>query len=135
VCHLQRWHEKIVLQGDIANVKNSFEGTRRRVVNLLNAISDLSEGDLLAVLELDSIVPLREFGENDTFSLGQDGEFIHTPGWPPPPRSLMHRAQTGQDLSRILEHQLLSVLVFGEGMVPSHMKARRAKNEIGGRMW
>jgi hypothetical protein len=113
----------------------SSKAKRRRVVNLLNAISDLQEGDLLAVLHLDGIVPLGEFGENDTFSLGQDGEVIHTPGWPPPPRSLKDRVRTGKDLSRILEHQLLSVLVFGEVEVPSYMKSERDEREIGGRSW
>src|SRR6266567_4443949 len=92
---------------------------RRRIITLLNAISDLQEGDLLAVLELDRVTPLMEFGENDTFQVGEDGKIVWTPGTPPPPKSLKHRARTGKDLARILEDHLNSVLVFGEVALPA----------------
>jgi hypothetical protein len=38
---------------------------KKRVIALLNAISDLHEGDLHAVLELDKFTPLEDFGPND----------------------------------------------------------------------
>jgi hypothetical protein len=107
---------------------------RRRIITLLNAILDLQEGDLLAVLELDRVTPLTELGENDTFQVGEDGKIVWTPGTPPPPKSLKHRAQTGKDLAHILEDHLNSVLVFGEVSVPSYKKRKRGKKELGGRV-
>jgi len=104
-----------------------------RVITLLNAISDLREGDLLAVLELDRYTPLIDLGDNDTFQLGEDGKIIHTPGFPPP-RSLMHRAATGADLARILEQHLEWVMAFGQAHLPVYQKRRR-KKELGGTMW
>jgi hypothetical protein len=111
------------------------KSTLHRVVALLNAISDLQEGDLRLALELDSQAPMLEFGENDTFKIAQDGKIVWTPGSPPPEKSLRHRVQTGEELGRILEHHLLSVMIFGEAVLPSYKKRRRAKHEIGGRAW
>ena len=106
---------------------------RRRVTTLLNAIADLQEGDLLAVLELDRITPLIEFGENDMFELGEDGKIVFMPGWPPAPRSLKDRARTGEDLARILEQHLMSALVLGEVKLMTYQKHNRGKKELGGR--
>ena len=106
---------------------------RRRVITLLNAIADLQEGDLLAVLKLDQVTPLIEFGENDMFELGEDGKIVYTPGWPPAPRSLKDRARSGEGLGRILEHHLMSVLVLGEGQLMTYQKHKRGKKELGGR--
>jgi hypothetical protein len=105
---------------------------RRRVVALLKAISDLQKGDLLAVLELDELTPLQEFGENHIISKGEDGRLVLTPGWPPAPKSLKHRARTGNDLATILEQKLVSILGIGEVFVPSYQKRRRG-NDLGGR--
>jgi hypothetical protein len=104
----------------------------RRVVALLNAISDLREGDLRSVLNLDGSVPIFEVGLNDTFQLGDDGKIVLERGWPPPEKSLRNRVQTGEFLGRILEHHLLSVLIYGEAALPSYKKRRRAAGEIGG---
>jgi hypothetical protein len=104
-----------------------------RVITLLNAISDLHEGDLQEVL-LDRLTPLMEFGENDTFSLREDGTVEHTPGSPPPPKSLKQRVQTDKQLGRILEGQLMSILIFGEGSsLLTVQKKPRVKLEMGGR--
>jgi hypothetical protein len=107
---------------------------KKRVTTLLNAIADLHEGDLLEILELDRMRPhlMAEFGENDTFHI-EDGNIVHTPGWPPPSKSLKHRVRTGEELARILEHHLMSILVAGELALPSCQKYRKGKQELGGR--
>jgi hypothetical protein len=111
---------------------HELKKTRRsRVIALMNAVSDLHEGDLLAVLKLDQVTPMREFGENDRFTV-DDGRVIHLPGFPPPRKSLKHRAHTGKHLARILEQHLMWVLTFGEVSLVSYQKRRR-KNELGGR--
>ena len=106
---------------------------RRRVIALLNAIADLQEGDLLAVLDLDGFTPMVEFGEKDRFEY-KNGKIVVTPGWPPAPKSLKHRARTGKDLARILEWQLISTLGFGEARLTSYQKLRRGK-DLGGRVF
>jgi hypothetical protein len=88
---------------------------------------------LRAVLKLDECTPLIDFGDDDTFKLTDDGAIICTPGWPPPPKSLKHRARTGEALARILEHQLMSILSFGEGVLCTTRKVRRGDKELGGR--
>jgi len=111
----------------------SANSTRmRRVTALLNAISDLRAGDLRAVLELDLVTPLCEFGENDIFELNKDGKIVHIPGHPPPPKSLKDKVRTGERLARILENQLREIMAMGEGMLPSSRKNRRGK-DFGGR--
>jgi hypothetical protein len=107
--------------------------SRRRVIRLLNAIADLHEGDLRSVLQLDGSTPFIEFGENDTFELREDGKILHRPGYPPPPRSLKQRVQTGEALGRILEDHLSSILVFGEVNLITWQKHKRRKKELGGR--
>jgi hypothetical protein len=104
-----------------------FGERRSRVVALMNAISDLHEGDLLTVLELDRTIPIYEIGPNDMFRL-EDGRIIHVPGFPPPPKSLKQRVQTGEQLARILEQHLMEVLVLGEVNLASYKKERR-KND------
>ncbi len=117
------------------NVNNDLNGAgKRRVITLMNAIADLHEGDLRAVLKLDRMTPLREFGENDSFTLDKNGRVIHLPGFSPPRRSLKHRAHTGKQLARILEQHLMEVLTFGEVELPSYQRPRR-KNELGGRQF
>jgi len=98
---------------------------RRRVIALLNAISDLQEGDLLAVLELDERTPMIEL---DRLEL-KNGKMVIKPD---KPKSLKHRARTGKDLGRILEWQLISILGLGEAELPSYPKLRRGK-DMGGR--
>lgn len=106
---------------------------RARVTALMNAISDLHEGDLLTVLDLNGYTPLIDFGPNDKFSLREDGTVAHVRGFRPPPKSLKHRISTGRQLGRVLEDHLMVVLVFGEGPLRSIKKEPRAKKEIGGR--
>lgn len=108
---------------------------RSRVIALLNAISDLHEGDLSDVLELDRQTPLKEFGENDTSMKLPDGTVEHTPGFPPPPKSLKDRVRTGKQMGQILEAQLTWVMVFGEVIIPSIQKKPRAQREMGGRQF
>jgi hypothetical protein len=106
----------------------------RRVRRLLNAISDLHEGDLVAVLELTAVTPIIDFSDDDAFKLEDDGtiSFIPTPG--PRPKSLKHRVATGEQLGRILERQLIEVMALGEAILPSHRKSKR-KWALGGRVW
>ena len=81
---------------------------RKRVITLFNAISDLHEGDLHAVLDLDRCTPLC--GEPD---------------------SLEDRARTGEDLGRIMESHLHNILGFGEWALPFYIKRKRSKAEFG----
>jgi hypothetical protein len=117
----------------VADEPKPSASARRRVIRLLNAIADLHESDLRSVLQLDRSTPLIEFGENDTFQLREDGKILHRLGYPPPPRSLKQRVQTGEALGRILEEHLSSILVFGEGRLITWQKPRRRKKELGGR--
>ena len=108
--------------------KRTSSAARRRVVDLLDAITNLHRGDLLAVLDLDSSTPLIEFGEEDTFELGKNGQVVHTPVGPAK-RSLSHRAQTGEHLARILEAQLTAVMAFGQ------MELQTIRRGHGGMNW
>lgn len=56
----------------------------KRVATLLNAISDLHEGDLLAVLKL--VTPLPEYDEDDWIDLGAEGVCIFVKGQVTPRR-------------------------------------------------
>jgi hypothetical protein len=108
---------------------------RMRVIALLNAISDLHEGDLHGVLTLDALTPIMEFGEDATFSLREDGTVAFTPRIPPAPESLKRRVPTGEQLGQILEAQLMSILVFGEGTLRTVQKKPKAQLEMGGRQF
>jgi hypothetical protein len=106
---------------------------RARVTALMNAISDLNEGDLLTVLKLNQSTPLIDFAPNDKFRLREDGTVEHVRGFPPPSKGLKHRIRTGNQLGRVLEHHLMAILVFGEIALRNIKKEPRAKREIGGR--
>jgi hypothetical protein len=73
------------------------KSAKRRVIALCKAISDLHHGDLLTILELDRVTAMEDFGDNDMFTL-EGNKVIHMPGSPPPPKSLKHRAGTGEEL-------------------------------------
>jgi len=106
----------------------------RRVVDLLNAIADLREGDLLAVLELDGCTPLMDLGDDDTFKLDDDGRDVNIPGQFRPPKSLRHRVQTGQELANILLDHLSQVLGLGESVLPTLEKTPQQRStDFGGR--
>jgi hypothetical protein len=96
---------------------------KMRVIALLNAISNLHKGDLHAVLELDSFIPLWEF---------EDEEFEQVPAVL---KSLRDRLRRGEDLARIYEDHLMQIMCLGETMVTSYPKLKRAKGEFGGREW
>jgi hypothetical protein len=107
---------------------------KRRVIALCKAISDLHHGDLLKVLKLNEYTPLKDFAANDVFRLAPDGKsLIHIPVGPRP-RSLKHRARTGEQLARILENHLVQVMVFGETELPTVQRKPR-RNELGGRVF
>ena len=91
---------------------------RRRVITLLNAIADLQEGDLLAVLKLDQVTPLIEFGENDMFELGEDGKIVYTPGWPPAPTDISRSARRPAGRSR----------AWAPRTVPGHARCARLQS-------
>jgi hypothetical protein len=106
----------------------------QRVTALCQAIADLHHGDLRKVLELDTLVPLEEFGENDIFKFADDGKsLIHIPIGPRP-KSLKHRARTGEQLAHLLEDHLVQVMSFGEVTLPSTQRKPR-RNELGGRIF
>ena len=94
---------------------SSQSAARRRVVALLNAISDLHEGDLHAVLKLD----IASLYDPDIH-----GDFLGT-------EALEFRG----DLGRLCEKHLMSVMVYGEVQLESDQKRRRAKKALGGRHW
>jgi hypothetical protein len=100
---------------------------KRRVAAVLNAISNLHQGDLLAVLDLDEFVQGWHFDKgivDEYFLNSQDGrESI---------KSLKAQVQTGEQLGRLLEAHLIQVMVFGEVQLPSWGK-RRWKKALGGR--
>jgi hypothetical protein len=103
-----------------------------RVVALLNAISNLRKGDLLAVLSLDAQAPGIEWGPDDVLSLSDDGKgVIVTPGARPPPRSLANRMTTGEKLGRFLEQQLTQTMAYGEATRTVYYKDCLNKDELG----
>jgi hypothetical protein len=77
---------------------------RKRVITFFNALSDLHEGDLHAVLDLDRCTPLC--GEPD---------------------SLEDRARTGEALGRIMESHLHTILGFGECCLPWYSGPHRIR--------
>jgi hypothetical protein len=44
-----------------------------------------------------------------------------------------HRQSLDEDLARILEHHLISILAIGEAMLKTYRKHPRKKKELGGR--
>ena len=107
--------------------ESARRAAKRRVITLMNAISDLHHGDLLTVLQL---VPLEEFGPEDTFEV-KEGKLIHTPGPTPPPKSLISRIRTGEALARILEQHLVEVMAQGQVVLRTTKKSKRG--QLGGR--
>jgi hypothetical protein len=106
--------------------KRASSAARRRVLNLLEATSKLHRGDLLAVLELDSFTPLTE--RNEPFEPTEAG-------WVGTRRAeelLRQRPRTGEELARILEGELESLLKFAQAALPTVQKRRR-RGELGGR--
>jgi hypothetical protein len=83
---------------------------RERVVALFNAISNLHEGDLFEVLDLDRYGPMDEDDE------------LH-------PR--LHLARSGKELGGIFEVHLQSLYGFGEGVLPMESKESHGKTEFG----
>jgi hypothetical protein len=84
---------------------------RKRVIALLNAISNLHHGDLLSVLHLGKYVPMDEEG------LGDD--------------PALHLARTGEELNRIVEDRLETIYCFGECFLPMEGKDSHERNELG----
>jgi hypothetical protein len=106
---------------------------RRRVIALLKAISDLHQGDLLSVLKLDVLAP-NYLWQTYTFQMADDGNAIFLiPGRPPASELAEHSVGTGEGLARGLEEYLVQILGFGEAVLPTYQKRKRAKQEIGGR--
>jgi hypothetical protein len=95
------------------------EAAMRRVVRLLNAISDLCDGDLQSVLKLH-----RYAGEDGTIELRRNGTVLW-PEEPRPQRLLTHRVR-GKSIGKTLEKQLVTILSFGEGDIGSTQKRRKA---------
>jgi hypothetical protein len=92
-----------------------LDAKRVRVITLLNAIADLHEGDLREILKLDQTAPIAQH-DHGTFE------------WDDPGGALTRSdvVRTGEELARILEDHLKSVLICGEGSIES-------KKEFGGR--
>jgi hypothetical protein len=81
----------------------------RRVVTLLNAISDLHEGDLQSVLGVDGMYDHEIYGD---------------------------AAEFRGDLGRLLEDHLMRVMCFGESSWLDHvLKPRGAKKRLGNLHW
>jgi hypothetical protein len=85
--------------------------SRKRVIKLLNAISDIRRCDLFTVLELD-----KQTGPYDSWH---------------EPKSRIARARDGGEIAQILENQLVDVMIFGEITLPSSTKG--GFPQIGGR--
>jgi hypothetical protein len=82
---------------------------KKRVIALLNAIGDLHEGDLKAVLESDGVVfenlkTLWSAGQNDYICLDEDNpwKIKVIRGSRPPAKSLRDRAETGEQLGHVI---------------------------------
>jgi hypothetical protein len=86
---------------------------KQRVTVFLNALADLQRGDLLKVLKMDDMVPMVEPG------LGESA-------------SLRVRTRTGEDLSRIVEQQLVFILGLGEASLFTCGKPEW-RNDLGAR--
>lgn len=104
---------------------------KKRVIRVLDAISDLHKGDLRLGLDLDWVTPLVEIGKNDLLEL-KDGRLVIIRAYPPPERSLRLKAQTGEALGRILEQHLVETLGFGEATLTTWRKRNRTQ-QLGGR--
>jgi hypothetical protein len=87
---------------------SSQAAARRRVVALLNAISDLHEGDLHAVLGLHALYDHEIYGDLVEFR---------------------------GDLGRLLEEHLATVMGYGEAALDHDQKRTRAKKALGGMHW
>jgi hypothetical protein len=84
---------------------------RKRVIALLNAISNLRHGDLRPVLALGKYVPM------DEEELGDD--------------PALHLARTGEELGKIVEDRLETIYCFGECFLPMEGKDSHERNELG----
>jgi hypothetical protein len=96
---------------------------RRRVAAVLNAISDLQEGDLLVVLDLDRYCMEVEY-DVATFRIN-----ILAPGCS---ASLFHSLRSGEELAQIFEQQLMSVYYQADGTLDVYGKKHLNRKELGG---
>jgi len=94
---------------------SSQSAARQRVVALLNAISNLDQGDLHRVLNLDAA---------SLYDPEIHGEGVGT-------EALNFRG----DLGRLCEEHLIAVMVYGEVRLDSRQKRGRARKALGGRYW